>query len=154
MLDSTRGRATEMHGTFPAIFPIFAFGPGLLRFAIKSVNSTFGPFIWWDACTSFDTWLHLLRGILSKLLTLRFHCDYLSLQNTNSQYKSVTHFALFQVFRGKTCCILYKLIPVKQVQCCVLIMLYSNALGLFDMIEPFDKYATRFEITCTWRPVI
>ena len=51
----------------------------ILHVAIKSVNSTFSLVRWWDfACSLFDTWPHMLRGVLSKLRTfcisiIQFH---------------------------------------------------------------------------------
>ena len=44
----------------------------LLHVATKSANSTFSLVRWWDvACSLFDTWPHILRGVLLKLLTFR-----------------------------------------------------------------------------------
>ena len=56
---------------------------------------------WWDvACTLFDAWLHMLRGVLSKLLR--------SCISIIHRYRihftiSVTKFALFWVLRVSIC---------------------------------------------------
>ena len=54
----------ELNMPLPALFQ-----DKVLYVAIKFANLTFSLVRRWDiTCTSFDTWLHILRGVLSKLL--------------------------------------------------------------------------------------
>ena len=53
----------------------------LLHVAIKSANSTFSLIrLWGVACSLFDTWPRMLRGVLSKLLTFRISITSLALK--------------------------------------------------------------------------
>ena len=106
----------------------------LLQVAIKSANSTFSCVRWRDvACTLFDTWPHMLRGVLSKLLTFCIS----SLQNTISQ--------LVKLNLPYSVLVLYNLII--RILCfnahatCI----HSNTCGRFDMIEPLDKTLPDFK---------
>ena len=110
----------------------------VLHVAIKSANSKFSLFRWWGvACSLFDTWPHMLRGVLSKLLTFR-----ISITEYNFTI-SVTQFALFGSL--ETVLVLYNLIT--RILCfnAHVTCIHSNTCGHFDMIEPLDKTLPDFK---------
>ena len=103
--------------------------------------STFSLVRWWDvACSLFDTWLQILRGVLPKLLTSRISIIHRYIIQIQNKCKS---FALFQVFRDSTslfCITLayeYRvLMHMQYIYIYIYIYIYSNTCGHFDMIEP------------------
>ena len=104
---------------------------------IKSANSTFSFVRRWDvACSLFDTWPHMLRGVLSKLLTFRIsiiHC---------TEY----NFTISVLFRSvETVLVLYNLII--RVLCfnAHVTCINSNTCSRFDMIEPLNKTLPDFK---------
>ena len=74
----------------------------LLYVAIELANSTFSIVRWSNVvCTSLDTWLYLVWGVLLKLLTFR-----MSIIVTEYKFTiNVTQFALFQPLWDRTCSI-------------------------------------------------
>ena len=98
---------------------------------------------WWGvACTSFDTWSHTLRGVLSKLLTLRIsiiHRDRMQIHNSiciiSGLWKQYLFFITLRFNAHDIICI------------------HSKTCGRFVIIKPLDKQAGRHQITCTRRPV-
>ena len=96
---------------------------------------------WWDvACSLFDTWPHMLPGVLSKLLT--FHISIIHCYRVQFHIL-ITEFALFRSL--ETVLVLYNLII--RVLCfnAHVTCIHSNTCDCFDMIEPLDKTLADFK---------